>query len=183
MKNLLLLYFLLPLSLFANLEKPTTSKIEKVTVYLEGASIERTASVNLLPGENTFVFNNLSPDIDENSIQVSGLGDASVLSIVFNIDFLEKKESSQEYQSVENLLKTFQQQKNQIENEIAGYNEELQLLQKNQRINSDATNLSVEMIKEMSVYYRNRVTEIKNEIFKQQLILSEINKSRTFETG
>jgi hypothetical protein len=177
MKNLLLLYFLLPLSLFANLEKPTTSKIEKVTVYLEGASIERIASVNLLSGENTFVFNNLSPDIDENSIQVSGLGDASVLSIVFNIDFLEKKESSQEYKSVENLLKTFQQQKNQIENEIAGYNEELQLLQKNQRINSDATNLSVEMIKEMSVYYRNRVTEIKNEIFKQQLILSEINKS------
>ena len=177
MKNLLLLYFLLPLSLFANSEKPTTSKIEKVTVYLEGASIERTASVNLLPGENTFVFNNLSPDIDENSIHVSGLGDASILSIVFNIDFLEKKETSQEYQSVENLLKTFQQQKNQIENEIAGYNEELQLLQKNQRINSDATNLSVEMIKEMSVYYRNRVTEIKNEIFKQQLLLSELSKS------
>ena len=177
MKNLLLLYFLLPLSLFANLEKPTTSKIEKVTVYLEGASIERTASVNLLPGENTFVFNNLSPDIDEKSIHVSGLGDASILSIVFNIDFLEKKETSQEYQSVENLLKTFQQQKNQIENEIAGYNEELQLLQKNQRINSDATNLSVEMIKEMSVYYRNRVTEIKNEIFKQQLLLSELSKS------
>tara|TARA_R110002012_G_scaffold4074_6_gene18885 strand:+ start:6384 stop:8489 length:2106 start_codon:yes stop_codon:yes gene_type:complete len=177
MKNLLLLYFLLPLSLFANSEKPTTSKIEKVTVYLEGASIERTASVNLLPGENTFVFNNLSPDIDEKSIHVSGLGDASILSIVFNIDFLEKKETSQEYQSVENLLKTFQQQKNQIENEIAGYNEELQLLQKNQRINSDATNLSVEMIKEMSVYYRNRVTEIKNEIFKQQLLLSELSKS------
>ncbi|MCB0451876.1 MAG: mucoidy inhibitor MuiA family protein [Aequorivita sp.] len=177
MKNLLLLYFLLPLSIFANSEKPTTSKIEKVTVYLEGASIERTSSINLISGENTFVFNNLSPDIDENSIQVSGLGDASIISIVFNIDFLEKKETSQEYKSVENLLKTFQQQKNQIENEIAGYNEELQLLQKNQRINSDATNLTVEMIKEMSVYYRNRVTEIKNEIFKQQLLLSELSKS------
>ncbi|MCB0453819.1 MAG: mucoidy inhibitor MuiA family protein [Aequorivita sp.] len=177
MKNLLLLYFLLPLSIFANSEKPTTSKIEKVTVYLEGASIERTSSINLISGENTFVFNNLSPDIDENSIQVSGLGDASIISIVFNIDFLEKKETSQEYKSVENLLKTFQQQKNQIENEITGYNEELQLLQKNQRINSDATNLTVEMIKEMSVYYRNRVTEIKNEIFKQQLLLSELSIS------
>lgn len=176
-KNVLLFIILFPFALFADAEKPLPSNIEKVTVYLEGASIERIASVNLLSGENTFIFNNLSPDIDENSIQVSGLGDASVLSIVFNIDFLEKKETSQEYQSVENLLKTFQQQKNQIENEIAGYNEELQLLQKNQRINSDATNLSVEMIKEMSVYYRNRVTEIKNEIFKQQLLLSEINKS------
>ncbi|AFL82180.1 hypothetical protein Aeqsu_2729 [Aequorivita sublithincola DSM 14238] len=177
MKNLVLLFVLFPFVLFANAEKPSQSKIEKVTVYLEGASIERTSSINLLKGENTFVFNNLSPDIDENSIQISGLGDASVLSIVFNIDFLEKKEASQEYQSIENLLKTFQQQKNQIENEIAGYNEELQLLQKNQRINSDATNLSVEMIKEMSAYYRNRVTEIKNAIYKQQLLLAELHKT------
>ena len=177
MKNLTLLFVLFPFALLANAEKPLPSKIEKVTVYLEGASIERTSSVNLLSGENTFVFNNLSPDIDENSIQISGLGDASVLSIVFNIDFLEKKEASQEYQSIENLLKTFQQQKNEIENEIAGYNEELQLLQKNQRINSDATNLSVEMIKEMSNYYRNRVTEIKNAIYKQQLLLAELHKT------
>ena len=91
MKNLTLLFVLFPFALLANAEKPLPSKIEKVTVYLEGASIERTSSVNLLSGENTFVFNNLSPDIDENSIQISGLGDASVLSIVFNIDFLEKK--------------------------------------------------------------------------------------------
>ncbi len=177
MKNLALLFVLFPFALLANAEKPLPSKIEKVTVYLEGASIERTSSVNLLSGENTFVFNNLSPDIDENSIQISGLGDASVLSIVFNIDFLEKKEASQEYQSIENLLKTFQQQKNEIENEITGYNEELQLLQKNQRINSDATNLSVEMIKEMSNYYRNRVTEIKNAIYKQQLLLAVLHKT------
>lgn len=177
MKNLALLFVLFPFALLANAEKPLPSKIEKVTVYLEGASIERTSSVNLLSGENTFVFNNLSPDIDENSIQISGLGDASVLSIVFNIDFLEKKEASQEYQSIENLLKAFQQQKNEIENEISGYNEELQLLQKNQRINSDATNLSVEMIKEMSNYYRNRVTEIKNAIYKQQLLLAELHKT------
>lgn len=177
MKNFALLFVLFPFVLFANTEKPSQSKIEKVTVYLEGASIERTSSINLLKGENTYVFNNLSPDIDENSIQISGLGDASVLSIVFNIDFLEKKEASQEYQAVENLVKTFQQQKNQIENEIAGYNEELQLLQKNQRINSDATNLSVEMIKEMSAYYRNRVTEIKNAIYKQQLLLTELHKT------
>ncbi len=177
MKNFLLLFALLPFALFANAEKPTNSKIEKVTVYLEGASIDRTASINLLSGENTFIFNNLSSDIDENSIQISGLADASVLSIVFNIDFLEKKEASQEYQTVKNLLKTFQQQKNQIENEIAGYNEELQLLKKNQRINSDATNLSVEMIKEMSTYYRNRVTEIKNAIYKQQLLLVELHKT------
>ena len=174
MKNLLLLYFLLPLSIFANSEKPTTSKIEKVTVYLEGASIERTSSVNLISGENTFVFHNLSPDIDENSIQISGLGNASILSIIFNIDYLEKKEVSEEYKTLKSALEDLETQKNKIENVIDGYKQELQLLQQNQKINSDATDLSLEKVKEMSTYYRNRTTEIKNAIYKQYQLITDL---------
>ena len=189
MKNLALLCLLLPFSLFANSEKPTTSKIEKVTVYLEGASIERTSSVNVLPGENIFVFNNLSPDIDENSIQISGLGSTSILSINFNIDYLEKKEDSEEYKTLKNALEALETQKNEIENIIDGYKQELQLLQQNQKINSDATDLSLEKVKEMSVYYRNRTTEIKNAIYKQYQLISDLKKQnlrpskRNVETG
>ncbi len=174
MKNLLLLYLLLPLSLFANSEKPTASKIEKVTVYLEGASIERTSSVNLISGENTFVFNNLSPDIDENSIQISGLGNASILSIIFNIDYLEKKEVSEEYKTLKSTLADLETEKNEVENVIDGFKQELQLLQQNQKINSDATDLSLEKVKEMSVYYRNRTTEIKNAIYKQYQLITDL---------
>lgn len=174
MKNLLLLYFLLPLSLFATSEKPTTSKIEKVTVYLEGASIERTSSINLLPGENIFVFNNLSPDIDENTIKISGLGKASILSLVFNIDYIEKKEVSEEYKALKMDLENLETQKNEIENVIDGFKQELQLLQQNQKINSDATDLSLEKVKEMSVYYRNRTTEIKNAIYKQYQLITDL---------
>ena len=174
MKNLALLCLLLPFSLFANSEKPTTSKIEKVTVYLEGASIERNSSVNVLPGENIFIFNNLSPDIDENSIQISGLGSTSILSINFNIDYLEKKEDSEEYKTLKNALEALETQKNEIENIIDGYKQELQLLQQNQKINSDATDLSLEKVKEMSVYYRNRTTEIKNAIYKQYQLISDL---------
>lgn len=174
MKNLLLLYLLLPLSLFSNSEKPSSSKIEKVTVYLEGASVERTSSVNLISGENTFVFNNLSPDIDENSIQISGLGNASILSIIFNIDYLEKKEVSKEYKTLKSALEDLETQKNEVENVIEGFKQELQLLQQNQKINSDATDLSLEKVKEMSVYYRNRTTEIKNAIYKQYQLITDL---------
>lgn len=174
MKNLLLLCFLLPIFLFAKSEKPTTSKIERVTVYLEGASVERTSSINLLPGENSFIFNNLSPDIDENSIQISGLGDASILSIVFNIDYLEKKEVSDEYKTLKSALEDLETEKNEVENVIEGFKQELQLLQQNQKINSDATDLSLEKVKEMSVYYRNRTTEIKNAIYKQYQLITDL---------
>ena len=65
-------------------------------------------------------------------------------------------------------------QKNEIENIIDGYKQELQLLQQNQKINSDATDLSLEKVKEMSVYYRNRTTEIKNAIYKQYQLISDL---------
>ncbi len=179
MKNLTLFFVLFPFVLFANSEKPTTSKIEKVTVYLEGASIERNSSVNLISGENIFVFNNLSPDIDENSIQISGLGNTSILSIVFNIDYLEKKEVSEEYKTLKNALENLETQKNEVENVIDGFKQELQLLQQNQKINSDATDLSLEKVKEMSVYYRNRTTEIKNAIYKQYQLITDLKNKIT----
>ena len=72
------------------------------------------------------------------------------------------------------LWKHWKPKKNEIENIIDGYKQELQLLQQNQKINSDATDLSLEKVKEMSVYYRNRTTEIKNAIYKQYQLISDL---------
>lgn len=176
MRKALLFLFLVPFFAFAENVKPKQSKIEKVTVYLEGASIERMASVNLAPGENVFLFANLSPDIDESSIQISGLKDASILSIKYNIDYLEKKILSEEYKTLQAKIEALKHEKTTIQNIISGFNEERQLLSKNQRINSDATDLSLDKVKEMSAYYRQRVTEIKDAIYTQKLKVTTINE-------
>lgn len=54
-------------------ERKTPSSIKNVIVYLSGAQITREATVTLQPGINEIVFTELSPLINENSIQVSGL--------------------------------------------------------------------------------------------------------------
>jgi|TARA_R100000479_G_scaffold33554_1_gene13821 hypothetical protein len=177
MKNTFFLFFLIPLLVFASETDSKPSTIKKVTVYLNGASIERTAPINLLSGENTFVFNDLSPDINENSIQISGLDNASILSLNYTVDYLEKGTLSKEYTLLETKLNELQKQKNEIQNTIAGYQKEMELLDKNQRINSDATDLSLVKVKEMSTYYRTRVTEIKNAVYTQNLALIELNKN------
>ncbi len=176
MKKVLLFLVLAPCILLGSEVQPKPSKIEKVTVYLEGASIERIASVNIKPGENILVFNNLSPDIDESSIQISGLKDATILALNYNIDYLEKKVLSEEYKALEVKIKQLKWERMSIQNTISGYEEELQLLKKNQRINSDATDLSLEKVKEMSDYYRKRITEIKNAIYKEKLSIDEIEQ-------
>ncbi|WP_167596535.1 mucoidy inhibitor MuiA family protein [Leeuwenhoekiella sp. ZYFB001] len=160
-------------------EKPLiaqNSKIEKVTVFLQGATIERSASVQLRTGVNELVFDNLSPDIIENSIQLRGLKDASILSIAFNLDYLDKKNVSAEYESLETRLDELLFERNAIQSTIEGYERELKLLSENQRINSDKTDLSLEKIKQISTYYRQRSTEIQNTIYKQKRALQDLER-------
>ena len=171
------LFFCLNIALGA--EKPPVykeSSIERVTVFLHGATIERTSQVYLKSGVNELVFNNLSPDVMESSIQISGLKDATVLSIQFNYNYLEKKAASAEYTSLDNALDQLLFRKNEIQNTIEGYQQELNLLSKNDRINSDNTDLNLEKVKQIAEYYRQRTTEIKNNIYKQQQELADLEE-------
>ena len=81
------------------------SKIETVTVYLDGAEINRTATLKLNSGKSELTFNGLSPFIDESSIQVSGLKDVSILSINFGINYLSQKKQSDSISVLQNELK------------------------------------------------------------------------------
>ncbi|MEZ4857693.1 MAG: mucoidy inhibitor MuiA family protein [Flavobacteriaceae bacterium] len=178
MKNYYILSFFLLLTSIVTAQKitPKYSKIEKVTVYLSGASIERSSALTVIPGENLLLFNDLSPDIDESSIQISGLGNASITAINFNVDYLEKKQVSEDYKALEQKLEALLLEKSTLENFLNGFKEELELLKKNQRINSDATDLSLEKVKEMSSYYRERTTEIGKEVYTINLEMSSLSR-------
>ncbi len=54
------------------------SKITAVTVYSGDALIKRAAQVKLSSGENKVIFPGIIPEIDENSLRVSGEGSAGV---------------------------------------------------------------------------------------------------------
>ncbi|RXG28405.1 conserved hypothetical protein [Leeuwenhoekiella marinoflava DSM 3653] len=178
MLSLLLFYlfFSNPKSIASEKPLAQNSKIEKVTVFLQGATVERSSSVSIQSGVNELVFDNLSPDILENSIQLRGLDDASILSITFNLDYLDKKTVSAEYESLKTDLDQLLYEKNSIQNTIEGYERELKLLSENQRINSDNTDLSLEKVKQISAYYRQRSTEIQNIIYKQKREVQDLDR-------
>ena len=76
MKKLLILFSILFLSVqsFAQNEEyiDVDSKITEVTVFLRGAQIERTGSKLIDAGVSKMRFSYLSPDVDPNSIKVTG---------------------------------------------------------------------------------------------------------------
>jgi hypothetical protein len=57
-------------------------QIKEVLVFLQNAQVTSKAEVNLVPGTFNIVLQELSQYIDENSVQVKGDADFTILSVV-----------------------------------------------------------------------------------------------------
>lgn len=156
--SLPLLFFILSFTFVRAQDK---SKITDVTVYLDGAEINRMAEVSLKAGTTELKFKGLSPHIEESSIQISGLKTASIISINYGINHISKRKQNDSISALKDQLKAIEN-KIQFENNlIAGYNEETSLIKNNNRLGNETEVVSLEQLKSFAKYYRTRITQLK----------------------
>jgi len=65
------------------------SEITDVTVFADRAMVTRNSKVETIGKEEIFRFENLPQNIDQNSLQVKGLGDAVLKEIKFSEIYIE----------------------------------------------------------------------------------------------
>ncbi|MDV7138714.1 mucoidy inhibitor MuiA family protein [Maribacter sp. TH_r10] len=164
MKKLFLFLFLFPVIFYGN-GVITPSKINEVTVYLNGAQITRNANLKLFPGTNEFTFTGLSSKIDESSIQIAGLKSATILSMAFDVDFLAPSTDSPEVALLKSQITVVNRKIAALKNTISGLEEEQKVINANRLVSGENLTLDLDKIKQISTYYRERITTIKNEIF------------------
>ncbi|WP_425075466.1 DUF4139 domain-containing protein [Psychroserpens sp. S379A] len=175
MKHVLLLLFLTSSFVFAS-KTNTTSKLKEVTVFLNGAQITRTVSVQLQSGTTELSIDKLSPNIQESSIQVSGLKNTSILSINYGINFLTKQKNTVEIEKLQQKIKALNDNIQYEEHLIQGYNEEMYIIQSNRVLGNENQVVNLEKLKQFASYYRNRITEIKTNIYESNQKKLELNK-------
>lgn len=164
MKNLLsILFCALSLNLFSQsqIEIELKSDINEVTIYLNGAQVTRSKTVDIPAGRATLKFINLSPFIDSKSISVNAKGDFKVLSVNLQQNFLTQQSKSRE---TEDLLKNKLDLEKKIKSENAYLevlNEELAFLKTNSGIGGANTGTSLTAIKEADSYFTEKITSIK----------------------
>lgn len=140
-----------------------TSRINKVTVFQKGAQIERLASQTLQPGKYTLVFNGLSSQLEDQSIQLKAEGKITVLSVTRQQNFIKQQQVNDQIKEQE------QQQQDWIEKIAAEDNlktvldQEEQLLLKNQQIKGEQATLKATELKEAADFQRNRLTTLYKE--------------------
>ena len=77
-------------------EKPITSKVSEAKVFLAGAQVSRTANAVIPSGPSTLVFTGLTQSVDPQSIQVTGKGGYSILSVNHRINYLTESPKKKE---------------------------------------------------------------------------------------
>lgn len=175
MKNLLFFLFLSTTLAFSNNVKPVTTSIKAVTVYVNGAEVTRIATITLPEGTTEFTFDKLSPLIQENSIQVSGLKNASILSIKYGINYITKQDKSENIELFQNQIKGLNDAIQFEDDLIAGYEEELKVIHDNRHIGNDNQAVTLEKLQQFADYYRKRITKIKNLIYASSKKKGELN--------
>ena len=157
-KNLVI-FLLFPTLLIAGEIKPKTT-VKEVTVYLSGAQVTAESLITIPKGVTEVFLTGLSPLIDQNSIQVSGLRDVSILSINFSVNSIAKQVDSQKITALEDNLAEKLRKLNVLQNVIKGLQKEEALLDTNKKLNSDQQSLTLVQITTLSKYYRERVAAL-----------------------
>lgn len=174
MRNLIFALLFFPFHIFSN-DLPISSKIKEVTVYLNGASITRSAECNLPSGASEIILSGLSTKIHESSIQISGLQSVSILSISYDINYLAKADRTTEFILLENDIHAMESKIALLRNRFSGLEEEELVIHTNRTVSNRLQSFDLEKIKQVSTYYRERITAIKDEIFKTNEEINAIN--------
>jgi hypothetical protein len=170
---------ILCLQLTAQTKKTIDSKIERVTVFLDGAQTQRTAKVSLAAGKQELAFTNISPSIDKQSIQVKADGNVTVLSVIHQQNFLKEQEKQDEIKNIETQKETQLEKISLQKNILNVYKQEENMLIKNQQIGGANNGLKAVDLKEAADFQRSRLTEV----YQKQMETDRAIKKLEIELG
>ena len=163
MKNIFTLTLLLAfLSGYAeNNNKITNSDIKEVKIYTTGAVVTRTVKTMVDAGTTSLEFDNLSSSIDKQSVSVTGTGDVTILSVQYNVNYLNKEKIPLEIQVMKDSMDYLSHEIDKLSDLQSVYNDEEALILSNKSIHSDREGVTAENLTEMADFYRKRLSDIK----------------------
>ena len=93
--------------LFANDDRnEVQANLKSVTVYRSGAEMIHYASANLKAGNNEVIIDNISNNIDSNSIQIKAPSSVTILGFEFSSNYIVNTNKSLRMQLLEDSLTT-----------------------------------------------------------------------------
>ncbi|MEZ4938788.1 MAG: mucoidy inhibitor MuiA family protein [Crocinitomicaceae bacterium] len=140
------------------------SKIDKVKVFLTGAQVERSASAQLNAGRNRLIIKGVSAKLDEKSIQVRFEEAIKLMSVSTEIDYDIFEGDEGKMGELNDSLKMIEARIEKLSDIRSAIFSEKEILTKNQKLNGNNANVSVDQIEKAADFYRKRMEKINKEL-------------------
>lgn len=160
-------------------EKEIKTTVKEVTVFLNGAQVNRAKTINLTKGKTILKFVQLSPFIDAKSIQVKAEGEITVVSVNHQQNYLDKSVKSQELINLENQLELLDKKIEIEKTYISIIKEELNFLDANKDIGGNNQGVNITTLKQASDFYSSKLTYLKLKGIERNETLKDLNKKKS----
>ena len=141
--------------------KKVTPSIKHVTVFTNGAQVERCLSVNLLAGEQVITFTGLSPYTDVKSMQIKARGKLTVLGVNYRTIHPDSLQRVKQLREAEKLVKSTDEKERELKAQLEVVNAQLEMVKTNSSIGNRTTVTPLANIKELNNYYAQETLELK----------------------
>jgi len=171
----LLAILLVGTSAMAEVEKKVSSKINNVTVFLQGAQVQRKGKFKIDKGITKIVFEGMTQQFDKNSIQVKGKGKFVILDVSSNIFYPVPKKYvpstmpdkiKKEISLIEDSITKLNWVAQELRIEVEGYRAEKNMLLTSGVIKGQNVNDSIAALMDAMDYMRVKLLELNKLIFK-----------------
>ena len=158
-----------------NIDKPVKSDVKAVTVFLNRAQVTNTAQVFLPTGNTTLVFQDLSTKIDKQSIQISAKGNLTIMAVKYQINHLRNQSKTSKIKMYEDSVVYYTDQHKWVSSQKTVLQREEEMILSNKSIGGDGVGVNAQKLKEVSDFFRTRLTETQTGIMKADKQLSDFN--------
>ncbi|HEY1040748.1 MAG TPA: mucoidy inhibitor MuiA family protein [Bacteroidia bacterium] len=169
-------------------EKFIKSKPEKVTVYMSGAQVFRTADLNLPAGQTQIIIEGLEANIDQQSVQAGGKGNFIITGVQYNVHY----PALQNYKATAGADAKYTKLIKQINDSIISLdfdlkeiyvkkevlNTEKSVLLGNRLYKGESKKDSLELLKNGLIFLREKLMNINLELLKMEKQELSINQKK-----
>ncbi|MGX5817602.1 mucoidy inhibitor MuiA family protein [Chitinophaga lutea] len=156
-----------------------SSTVSHVTVFTEGAQVERTATASIPAGTSILVFPNISPELEQQSIQVQGAGAFTILSVSRAKNYLRTQSPDEALRQVRAEQAAVMEKLNREANRMKVLTQEEAMLSKNQEVGGINTGVRTQDLREAMDFQRARLAEI----LEQQLLVRQRQSALESQRG
>ena len=149
------------------------AKVEKATVYLNGAQLFSSHDVSLLQGVNEIIFEGVSPLLQAPSLQASGKGSFTIMEVRFDAIYPEAiavaKPSAKKVKSLQLIGDSITEitlQLDEIADKMSALQTEKNILLNNRLIKGETKRDTLNLFKDAMEYLRNRLSNLNAETYK-----------------